>query len=97
MSELNQFQFSRLKGSRLFIIIRIIKLQFTLTIVGTFGVGHFGGRVVGADEAGELPLEWLIGAVMTRLAYFVDNIEEGSNGAIAALGPRLWIERLSTR
>ena len=74
-------------------LMNVIKFV-TLTVVGTFCVGHFSGRVVGANEARELTLEWLVGAVMTRLADLVDNIEEGSNWTVDALGPRHWIIQL---
>jgi hypothetical protein len=57
-----------------------------LAIVGTFGVDDFGGRVVRADQTGELALFRLVGSLRAGLADFVDDVEEGADRAVDAAG-----------
>lgn len=57
-----------------------------MAIVGTFGVDDFGGRVVRADQAGELALFRLVGSLRAGLADFVDDVEEGADRAVDAAG-----------
>ena len=59
-------------------------MNFTLTVVGAFGVDDFGGRVLRADETGELPLVGLVGPLRAGLALFADDVEEGPHRAVNA-------------